>query len=141
MSKILGPDGEPIKVEQKGDPPTINWRCYEESGGPLYHVPDPSVITNVDQIFVREHWVTTKEGLREGMLIVVETLFGPTEATIQRDEYGEFHALTGDSLMHVLKWRDDYQWGDDKVACWTCVGSCNLAGLDRLYIAGGDDDG
>lgn len=139
MSQILGPDGEPIKVEKDEDG-AIGWSVYEESGGPIFHVPNPSVITEWEQIPVREHWVTTKDGLREGMTVVVKTLFGPTEATIEKDKYGEFHAKTGESLMHVLKWRDDYQWGDEKVACWTCIGSCNLAGLKRLYITGASDE-
>jgi hypothetical protein len=141
MSEILGPDGEPIKIESKSDPPEIKWRCYEESGSPIYHVPDPDTITDVGQIFDRKHWVTEKEGLREGMLVVVETLFGPTEATITGDNHG-WHATSGGSLSHVLVWRDDYQWGDEKVACWTCIGSANLKALKKLNLSkGGGDDG
>jgi len=133
LDMAVGNEGRPLHIKPDKDG-TINWQMYEESGSPIFHVPDPSVITEWEQIFVRDHWITTEDGLHEGMSIVIETLFGPARATIEKDEYGVFHAMSGESMSHVLKW-----WDDGKVACWTCIGSCNLKALKRLTIKEADN--
>ena len=95
----------------------MDFRIYEENGAPI--------------LFNGEH-VTEKDGLSEGMEVVVSTLWGESHAMIKKGGGDEWHAVSPSGTHRfMLKWREDYH-GVGK--CWTCGGAINHGGLEKVNL-------
>lgn len=139
---ILGPDGRPADIPVVDPPKEIGFKVYEERGGPIYRIPacvrdEEITLDNLDSLRTRENMITTQDGLQDGQRVLLETLVGWSIATIQGNG-----AYSGESMWHMLEWREDYGWyrdGEERIACWTCTGSANMKALKRLTLFRGTD--
>lgn len=120
------------------EPKTLDWKCYEQVGSPIYPAPLAlQTIKSTDELLeaCKGTELTQRDALidKEGRLVVVPTMFGYGLAELQRDgEHGPFHAVSQESgTVFILKFAMDGALGKE---CWMCVGSGNLKAIQKIEM-------
>lgn len=119
------PLAEGAPQEQKKAP--IKWQSWEYVGVEVFHwVDDLPKYTNpmTDLPTVQE-----EDGLKEGDLVIVGSVFGWVKARVHTLADGGLYAQsdTG-SMMYFL------EFSKDERKCWVCTGSGNLDAIEKLEL-------
>jgi len=125
-------------LEAKPADRTIKFSVYEEMGSPIWLVPkaDLEGKSDLDEDWLDQYKVLTEGGIKTGDRILVATLFGYSWGVVQEGQGGTLHAMGGEHTMFPLEFRERVVGPP----CWTCSGSINTRGLQRLSIYKEDPD-
>lgn len=125
-SPILIPTRTQIEVLGPDDPnrPKLGFMCYEQEGAEVYLF--DRAVHGDGLVRERLQTITARDGLTEGLEILVPSLFGGYHVMkVVIDEYGQPQAHN-DTTGAILKFTED----DRK--CWVSLGTINLKGIQKL---------
>jgi hypothetical protein len=114
------------------DPPkeAITWTCREYSGTEIFAAPEgmpyEDVVAHKDGFALKP--VTTREGIHDGSIIIVQDLFGFGIYIVETTQVGLVGISKSKAMMAVLKFDTDDRH------CWTCCGTANLKAIQKLDI-------
>ncbi len=114
----------------------IGFTCYQVLGAEVYPIPEGEAIS--EKLLDDTNILTGEADLKEGMRLLVPTLFGWAEGIISLDEKGALtcRSSSGDTL-HMLTFAHDRPPQEDGTPApprWVCTGSANLKGLRKLTL-------
>ena len=128
------------------DPPDqkkIGWMCYEVRGTDIYLSPDGHLgvfqdQADLEQYLTADRLLTTRDALKPGMKLLVHDLFGWSIGMVLLDPQGNPRVLSQNGKRaYVIDFVNDRLAAADGTPApprWVCLGSVNLAGLQRLTL-------
>lgn len=114
----------------------IRFTCYEVMGSEVHPIPEGEEPS--EKLLDPTNILTGEADLKEGMRLLVQTLFGWSEGVVSLDEKGTptCRSPSGNTL-HMLSFVNDRPPQEDGTPApprWVCTGSANLKGLMKLEI-------
>lgn len=127
-------------------PPTgreIGFFVYEVRGTDIYPFPDGHLtmfetLEELESYCTDDKLLTTREALKPGMKLLVQDLIGWGMGMVTLNPQGQPRVMSQNGkLLYLTDFVDDRPAAADGTPApprWVCIGSVNLAGLQRLQI-------